>query len=156
MDILIVTAELAPFCSTGEVEAVSSLARAMVGQGHQVTIVLPKPSNLDAAGIMVARRLSPIELSNGQSAVVYDAQLVGGIPVHLVESATLQARETPYRDQSGQEYGDNLARLAVLGAGGREFGSGRLRQLLIRPNDYGRGGFARWRRRLDPVYRVPH
>lgn len=115
MDILIVTAELAPFCSTGEVgEAVSSLARAMVGQGHQVTVVLPKPSNLDAAGIMVARRLSPIELSNGQSAVVYDAQLVGGIPVHLVETPTLEPRETPYLDQSGLECADNLTRVATL------------------------------------------
>jgi starch synthase len=115
MDILIVTAELAPFCSTGEIgEAVSSLARAMVGQGHQVTIVLPRPSDLDAAGIMVARRLSPLELSNGQSAIVYDAQLVGGIPVHLVESATLEARQTPYRDADGVEYADNFQRLAVL------------------------------------------
>jgi starch synthase len=115
MDILIVTAELAPFCSTGEVgEAVSSLARAMVGQGHQVTIVLPKPSNLDDAGIMVARRLSPLELSNGQSALVYDAQLVGGIPVHLVESATLVPRQTPYVDEQGREYSDNLTRLSVL------------------------------------------
>ncbi len=114
MDILIVTAELAPFCSDGEVgESVAALGRAIASQGHQVTFVLPKPAHLEELGLMVARRLSPLEMSDGNKATVYDGQLGNGIPVLLVESNALQARRGAYADESG-EFHDNFARVAEL------------------------------------------
>lgn len=114
MDILIVTAELAPFCSDGEVgESVAALGRAMASQGHQVTFVMPKPSNLEQAGLLVARRLSPLEMSHQRKATIYDGQLGNGIPVLLVESDLLAARNGAYGDEAG-EYTDNFARVAEL------------------------------------------
>lgn len=114
MDILMVTAELAPFCSGGEVgEAVSSLSRALVQQGHQVTVVMPKPADLEQAGIMVARRLTPLELSNGTQATVFDGQLSGGVSVILLESEVLQPRTEPY-GEGGKDYPDNAQRFAEL------------------------------------------
>jgi starch synthase len=114
MDILIVTAELAPFCSDGEVgESIAALGRAIASQGHQVTFVLPKPAHLEELGLMVARRLSALELSDGNKTTVYDGQLGNGIPVLLVESATLQARRGAYADDEG-EFSDNFARVAEL------------------------------------------
>lgn len=114
MDILIVTAELAPFCSDGEVgESVAALGRAIASQGHQVTFVLPKPANLEELGLMVARRLSPLEMAEGRKATVYDGQLGNGIPVLLVESATLTPRCGAYAEEAG-EFSDNFARVAEL------------------------------------------
>jgi starch synthase len=114
MDILIVTAELAPFCSDGEIgESVAALGRAIASQGHQVTFVMPKPSNLEDLGLMVARRLSPLEMSHHRKAAIYDGQLGNGIPVLMIESEVLEPRPAPY-GEDGQEYPDNLARVAEL------------------------------------------
>lgn len=114
MDILIVTAELAPFCSDGEVgESVAALGRAIASQGHQVTFVIPRPSHLEELGLMVARRLSPLELGQGRNATIYDGQLGNGIPVLLVESAQLEPRRSAYADANG-DYADNFQRVAEL------------------------------------------
>lgn len=114
MDILIVTAELAPFCADGEVgESVGALGRAIASQGHQVTFVMPKPAHLEELGLMVARRLSPLELPSGRKATIYDGQLGNGIAVLLVESPELEARRGAYGDEQGP-FGDNFSRVAEL------------------------------------------
>lgn len=114
MDILIVTAELAPFCADGEVgESVAALGRAIASQGHQVTFVMPKPAHLEELGLMVARRLSPLELPSGRKATIYDGQLGNGIAVLLVESPELEARRGAYGDEQGP-FADNFARVAEL------------------------------------------
>lgn len=114
MDILIVTAELAPFCSDGEIgESVAALGRAIASQGHQVTFVMPKPSNLEDLGLMVARRLSPLEMSHQRKAAIFDGQLGNGIPVLMIESEVLEPRSSPY-GEDGQDYADNFARIAEL------------------------------------------
>jgi starch synthase len=63
MDILFVASELAPLVKVGGLaDVVAALSKALRLLGHRVTIAMPRFAAFDAAGVMVARRLTPIEL----------------------------------------------------------------------------------------------
>lgn len=115
MEILMVTAELTPFgCSSEVGDAVASLSRALCQLGHQVTVAMPKPADLEASGVLVARRLSPLVGADGQQFTLYDGQLGAQVPVVLFESERLEPRTRPYTTEEGKEYPDNAARFVEL------------------------------------------
>src|SRR5690606_8616805 len=61
------------------------LAKALRLLGHDVTICVPRLPGYEAAGLMVARQLSPLPLEGGRVAVFYDTQLPSGVALTLTD-----------------------------------------------------------------------
>jgi starch synthase len=100
MDILFVASELAPMVkATGAADVVASLSKALRLLGHKVTIALPRHPAIEASGVMVARRLTPLALTAGGERVevtVFDGRLGSGVELVLfdvAEAAGLRASE---------------------------------------------------------------
>ncbi len=114
MEVLMVTAELSPYVRATETgDSVAALSRALTQQGHKVTVALPNFDGLADTGLMVARRLSPLELSDGSAVTVFDGQLPSGVGVVLFESKAVPLRSAPF-GEDGKDYPDNAARFAML------------------------------------------
>lgn len=85
MEILLVTTELSPrVSSTDTPDEVSSLGKTLRQLGHDVTIVAPFTHAFEQGGLSVARRLTPIALTDGQAVTVFDAHLSSGAKVVLL------------------------------------------------------------------------
>jgi hypothetical protein len=66
MDILFVGGELAPMVRRSDAaDVIASLSKALRALGHRVTIALPRFPAIERAGVLVARRLSPLVLGGG-------------------------------------------------------------------------------------------
>ena len=90
MDILFVASELSPMVrasSLGDVTA--SLSKALRLLGHKVTIAVPRFPAIEAAGILVARRLTPLVLRDEAGAkvevTVFDGRLSSGVELLLLD-----------------------------------------------------------------------
>ncbi len=85
MNVVVVTYEFSPYRRlTAAADAVSALAKSVKQLGHDVTLIAPFTDDLDGSGLVLARRLSPVELPGGATAVVYDAQLGSGVKLTLL------------------------------------------------------------------------
>jgi starch synthase len=114
MDILMVAAELFPYVrQTDAAEAVASLAKALRQLGHDVTIALPRYPGLEAGGLLVARRLTPLPLPSGGEVTVLDGQLSSGVRVVLFDAPVLFERPGIY-GESDEDYPDNAKRFGLL------------------------------------------
>jgi starch synthase len=86
MEILLVSEELAPYTGDHPVgECVAALGRALCQLGHQVTVAMSKHDGFEKHGIMVARRLTALQLGEDESVTVHDGQLPSGVRVVLFE-----------------------------------------------------------------------
>src|SRR4029078_4438949 len=85
MDILFVASELGPMAKVGGLaDVVAALSKALRLLGHKVTIALPRYPALEASGLMLARRLTPMTLPSnkgGERAQVtlFDGRLGSGV-----------------------------------------------------------------------------
>lgn len=88
MDILLVSSEVAPFSQTssvvggGAAQNVASLAKALRGLHHKVTVISPLYSSIDPTGRSLARRLSKVDVSIGADRFqceLYDGRTTGGV-----------------------------------------------------------------------------
>ena len=98
MHILFVATELSPYVRhTDAAETISGLAKALRGMDHEVTVGMPYSPAFEAAGLMMARRLTPLTLPGGQEVTVLDVQLSSGVKLKLfqADSANGLSRETP-------------------------------------------------------------
>ena len=76
MDVLLVTAELAPYArATRAADGVAALGKALCQLDHRVTVVAPRHPGFEAQGLLAARRLTPLRLDGGPQITVLDAQL---------------------------------------------------------------------------------
>lgn len=99
MDILFVASELSPMVKvTGLGDVVASLSKALRLLGHKVTIALPRFPAIEAAGILVARRLTPLVLRDVEGApggkvevTVFDGRLSSGVELLLLDFPGLAA-----------------------------------------------------------------
>lgn len=115
MDILLVTAELAPYAqATPAGETVASLAKALRQLGHEVTLAAPRYPGFEASGLLAARRLTPLVLDGGAEVHVYDAQLASGAKLVLFDAPALFDRPGIYEGPDGEEYDDNAQRFGFL------------------------------------------
>jgi starch synthase len=115
MDILMVTAELAPYVrSSATGDSVAALSRALTQTGHRVTVALPLFEGIEQSGLMVARRLSQLTLPGAEPVTVYDGQLPSGVGLVLFEFSNLPPRTNAY-DEDGKDHPDSLARFTMLG-----------------------------------------
>lgn len=84
MEILLVGTELGPWVSVTETaDELFALAKAYKQLGHDVTLVVPYDSAYERGGLLVARKLSPLELADGHAVTIFDAQLASGAKVVL-------------------------------------------------------------------------
>jgi starch synthase len=121
MEILFVTTELAPFVKVGGLADVSAaLPKTLRGLGHKVTIVMPRFPAFEEAGLLLARRLTPltIELGSGETrktheVTVYDGRLPSQVDLVLLDAPGLFDRASVYGER-GEDYPDNAMRFAVL------------------------------------------
>lgn len=117
MEILFATTELAPYVKIGGLADVSAaLPKTLKTLGHRVTIAMPKYPAFEQAGIMVARRLTPMrfELGGvGYDVTLYDGRLSSQVDITLIEVPGLFDREGVYGTR-GEDYPDNAVRFAVL------------------------------------------
>src|SRR5688572_27521363 len=117
MEILFVTTELAPYAKVGGLADVSAaLPKNLRALGHRVTVVMPRYPAFEEAGILVARRLTPLKLTLGDrtyDVTVFDGRLSTQIEITLLEAPGLFDRPGVYGDR-GEDYPDNAQRFAVL------------------------------------------
>ncbi len=120
MEILFVTTELAPFAKVGGLADVSAaLPKTLKALGHRVTVVMPRYPAFEEAGILVARRLTPLKLTLGDrthEVTVFDGRLSTQIEITLLEAPGLFDRPGIYQEprDRGEDYPDNAERFAVL------------------------------------------
>jgi starch synthase len=117
MDILFVATELAPFVKVGGLADVTAgLTKALRMLGHKVTILLPRFRGLEAGGLLVARRLTPIRVPLADKSfevTVFDGRLSSQVDLILVDAPGMFDRAEVYGER-GEGYPDNLLRFAVL------------------------------------------
>ena len=120
MEILFVTTELAPFVKVGGLADVSAaLPKTLKALGHKVTIVMPRFAAFEEAGLLLARRLTPltIDLSatggKKHEVTVFDGRLPSQVDLVLLDSPGLFDRGGVYGER-GEDYPDNALRFAVL------------------------------------------
>ncbi len=131
MDILFVTTELAPFVKVGGLADVSSaLTKTLKTLGHAVSVVLPRFPALEASGLLVARRLTPLKIALGENTfdvTVYDGRLASQVDLILVDVPGLYDREGVY-GEGAEDYADNALRFAVLSRAAAELARQRASQ----------------------------
>jgi starch synthase len=124
MDILFVASELAPMVKVGGLaDVVAALSKALRLLGHKVTIALPRYPAVEAGGLMLARRLTPVVLpavpAQGIPAAevtVYDGRLGSGVDLLLLDAPGLFDRPGVY-GEGGTDYADNARRFGVFSRG---------------------------------------
>jgi starch synthase len=121
MDILFVASELAPMAKVGGLaDVVTALSKALRLLGHKVTIALPRYPAVEAGGLMLARRLTPITLPGSPAhgvpaaeVTVYDGRLGSGVDLLLLDAPGLFDRPGIY-GEGGTDYPDNAKRFGLF------------------------------------------
>jgi starch synthase len=117
MDITFVTTELSPFVKVGGLADVSAaLPKALRALGHAVTIVMPRFPALEAQGLLLARRLTPLRFTLGDRSfdvTLFDGRLASQVDLVVVDAAGLFDRPGVY-GEDGVDYADGALRAAVL------------------------------------------
>jgi starch synthase len=118
--ILFVASEAAPFVKTGGLgDVIGALPPALAKRGHELMVVLPKYSAIDAAQFRDTGRRVEVALP-GQNAA---AQVYVHVPAERLRYVFLQ---NPYYDrkelygENGSDYRDNHKRFAILCVGALE------------------------------------
>jgi starch synthase len=93
MDILIVTPELSPYARVSRTgDTVLALSKALCQLDHRVTVAVPRHPGFESAGLLVARRLTPLELGDRGQVTVLDGQLPTGAKLVLFDGPALPPR----------------------------------------------------------------
>jgi len=126
MDILFVATELWPYVKVGGLaDVTASLTKALRGLGHKVTLVLPRFPELEASGLLVARRLTPLKITLDRpiEVTVYDGRLASQVDLILVDATDATEPGKPGKSlfdrpavygERGEDYPDNPQRFAIL------------------------------------------
>jgi starch synthase len=117
MEITFVTTELAPFVKVGGLADVSAgLPKALRALGHSVTTVVPRFPELEAHGLLLARRLTPLRFNLGDrafEATVFDGRLASQVDLVVVDVPGLFDRPGVY-GSGGEDHGDNALRFSAF------------------------------------------
>jgi len=120
MNIMMISAEMAPFAKVGGLgDVVAALSSALAARKHDVRVVLPLYGHLDRQRekIVPIKAIPPLTLRVGQQ--VYDIRFHrrgsarAGVKVYLVECAALFGRPGIYTDAAGEGFDDSLVRASL-------------------------------------------
>ncbi len=122
MKILFVASEAAPFAKTGGLgDVIAALPRALAARGHDVMVVLPKYSSVDAAkhGLRNTGRRVEVQFPGlNAAATVHICSPAERLRYLLLQSPWYDRREL--YGEGGKDYRDNHKRFALLSAGALE------------------------------------
>lgn len=118
LNILMIASECVPYCKTGGLaDVVGSLPKALKKLGHQVWVVIPKYSAVDARkhGLKPFHKPMGVWMGNREEWCSVDrGWLEDGLPVHFIEFSSFFGREGLYHDAGYNDYADNPRRFAFL------------------------------------------
>ena len=134
MDILFVASELAPMIKVGGLaDVASALSKALRLLGHKVTIALPRFPAIEAGGLMLARRLTPLVLpldqppgaadGRGRRAEVtlFDGRLGSGVELVILDVAVTDAPVAGEGARRPAAEAPLFARPGIYGEGGQDY-----------------------------------
>jgi starch synthase len=117
MDILFPVTELSPYAKVGGLaDVAAALPKALRQLGHAITVVVPHYPGLDEHGLLLARRLSPLNVTIGDKThaiAVYSTRLSSQVEAIFLDAPGLLDRSGVYGDASG-DYPDNAQRFALF------------------------------------------
>jgi starch synthase len=117
MDLLHVSSELAPFAKVGGLaDVVAALTKHLKLLGHRVSLAIPKYPALEQGGLLLARRLTPLRFTFGQTeieATVFDGRLASGVDLLVIDIPGQFDRPGVYGEE-GTDYPDNASRFAAF------------------------------------------
>jgi starch synthase len=120
MDILMACPELSPIVKVGELaEAVAALSKTLSRLEHKVTVAIPRYPAVEGAGLMLARRLTPIRFEAAGKkieATLFDARLGSGVELVLIDLPGVFEGDAIYTgdDRDGERFGLFCRALAEL------------------------------------------
>ena len=122
MKIAFVASEGVPFSKTGGLaDVVGALPKALVANGHEVEVILPRYRMTKPGRELPQSRSLTIPLSSGfKFASVQDGGLLGGVHFYFVECPEYFDREGLYQE-NGEDYPDNASRYAAFSLAALEF-----------------------------------
>lgn len=89
-----VTAELSPYARASRAgDVVAALSKALCQLEHRVTVAIPRYAGFESAGLLAARRLTPLKLASGAEVTVLDSQLPTGAKLVLLDAPALFERK---------------------------------------------------------------
>lgn len=127
MEILFVTTELAPYVNVaaglpasshaeGLAEVSAALPKTLKMLGHKVTIVMPRFSAFEEAGLLLARRLTPLSIALGDRSfdvTIFDGRLSSQVDLVLLDAPGMFDRAGVYGER-GEDYPDNATRFGLF------------------------------------------
>lgn len=112
MRILFVASEGLPFSKTGGLaDVVEALPKALVAQGHEVAVVLPRYRGTEAASVVMPSLTIPMGGARLRFPAIVDGALLGGVRYFFVDDPGYFDREGVY-GAAGKDYPDNAERYA--------------------------------------------
>jgi starch synthase len=112
MRILFVASEGLPFSKTGGLaDVVEALPKALVSQGHEVAVVLPRYRGTEAAAVVIPSLTIPMGGARLRFPAIADGALIGGVRYFFVDDPAYFDREGLY-GTAGKDYPDNAERYA--------------------------------------------
>ena len=112
MRILFVASEGLPFSKTGGLaDVVEALPKALVAQGHEVAVVLPRYRGTEAAAVVIPSLTVPMGGARLRFPAVADGAVLGGVRYFFVDDPAYFDREGLY-GSGGKDYPDNAERYA--------------------------------------------
>lgn len=117
MNILIVSSEMTPFAKTGGLaDVVGALPAALKAQGHNVWVVVPKYSQINASKCNIQPYHSPMGVWMGdtQEWCSVHRTLLHEVPVYFIEHSVYFDRDGIYNDRDNRSFEDNPRRFGFL------------------------------------------
>src|SRR5437879_2200705 len=112
MRILFVASEGLPFSKTGGLaDVVEALPKALVAQGHEVAVVLPRYRGTKTTAVVMPSLTIPIGGARLRFPVIADGAVLNGVRYFFVEDAAYFDRDGLYGGSTG-DYPDNPERYA--------------------------------------------
>lgn len=124
LKILMIASEAYPFAKSGGLaDVVSSLSKALVKQGHEVKIILPRYYSIDTEHLNSYMEPMCIHMDYGEEWVkVYHTKLPNSeVLVYFIDHEGLYGRDGLYGPTSTEDFPDNSRRFSVLCKGALEF-----------------------------------
>src|SRR5436189_3780650 len=110
MRILFVASEGLPFSKTGGLaDVVEALPKALVAQGHEVAVVLPRYRGTEAAATVIPSLTIPMGGARIRFPAIADGSVLGGVRYLFVDESPYFEREGLY-GTGGKDYPDNAER----------------------------------------------
>src|SRR5437763_14522328 len=112
MRILFVASEGLPFSKTGGLaDVIEALPKALVAQGHEVAVVLPRYRETKASAVVIPSLTIPMGGARLRFPAIADGAVLGGVRDFFVDDAAYFDREGLY-GTGGKDYPDNAERYA--------------------------------------------